>query len=132
VSNKIIRYVEDQITKPVPIIRGVPDHRLIRKIEKEIHGEPITPYPGTHWHDEWDRDYHWKHHARYAHGDHAKQGCMWCEDARRDRLVIKAEAEAKYAPEKRRIPVPVKIALVGFGTWVMIMGFILFLVWGLT
>jgi hypothetical protein len=65
----------------ISLVPGVPDYRAIRKIEQEIHGEPLTPYPGE-W-DEISRVYHHKIHLRYT--SMYISGCLWCEDRRQDR-----------------------------------------------
>jgi hypothetical protein len=81
----------------ISLVPGVPDYRAIRKIEQEIHGEPLTPYPGE-W-DEISRVYHHKIHLRYT--SMYISGCLWCEDRRQDREWAKAEMEVEA---KRRKP----------------------------
>lgn len=122
-SKTIIRYVEEQIGRPVPIVTGTPDIRKIRKIEEEIFGEAMTLYPGD-WKD-IARDTHWKDHARHSF-DYVAPGCVWCEDHRQDRERIKAEAEAKYAEPTRKAWTSWMCWAFGSGAWIFITGFILF------
>lgn len=128
-SKSIIRYVDEQIGQPVPIITGTPDHWKIRKAEREIYGEPLTPYPGDQWNDNWDQDFHWKHHSYIS--TFSMPGCMWCEDTRRESEMISAE-RAKPAKVRRKIPFAVKAAAVGFGVWLGIMSFMTLVIWILT
>lgn len=96
-SRKIVDFVTEQVGQPVRLIRGTPDYYEIRKIEKEIHGEPVTPYPGD-W-QEISRKRH-RDHSRYSLGyGSPSPGCMWCEDDRRRGELIRIEVQGKAAAE---------------------------------
>lgn len=84
----------------ITLVSGKPDYRAIRKIEQEIHGEPITEYPGE-WKN-YSRDQHLEWHTRYMtfpNGHRVYDGCMWCEDACRDLEATKAGLAVKHAAE---------------------------------
>jgi hypothetical protein len=85
----------------VTLQSGTPDHRWIRKTETEIYGEPLSEYPGE-WDIELTQDDHWKTHRKgYDYSAPAVPGCLWCEDARRDRERIALEVKAEHAAMSR-------------------------------
>lgn len=98
-SKKIVEFVTEQVGQPVRLVRGTPDYFEIRKLETEIHGEPVTDYPG-----EWQNISRERHrdHSRYSYGhESAWPGCMWCEDMRRSGLLIQATAREHAQAERR-------------------------------
>jgi hypothetical protein len=87
----------------IRLVAGVPDHRVIRKIEAEIYGEPVSEYPG-----EWDgvtQDDHLQRHVRgsgrYRSYDYYAPRCLWCEDRRRDREAIEVQVRAEHEAMSR-------------------------------
>ncbi len=124
----------------ITLVSGVPDYYKIRLLETEFHGEPITPYPGTHW-VEMSKDDHYRRHQRHQRYSHnGADDCLWCEDDRHRREVISAKVEAAFVAEqdatyrkahprrRLRISGPVMVMIAG---WFIMMGLITVgVVWG--
>jgi hypothetical protein len=90
----------------VTLQSGVPDHREIRKIEAEIYGEPVSEYPGE-WDIELTLQDHWKLHRRYSCSyDTVYEGCLWCEDSRRDAELSRAKTQADREAKERANRLP--------------------------
>lgn len=110
----------------IMLVPGTPDYRMIRKIEQEIHGEPLTPYPG-----EWDDVSRKRHRDHYAYG-HPIARCLWCRDDQLDYQVTEANIDAKAAADRlaqwQRIPVPV-VAWIAFSVALITVA-VAFAVWG--